>query len=68
MLSRVVAMTDRYYYEYEIDDEQYAILEAGGGCEHGQYYDTVCFWVCTVEDAQEAVEILNKLYRQVHDR
>ena len=61
-------MTDRYYYEYEIDDEQYAILEDGGGCEHGQYYDTVCFWVLTIEDAQGAVEILNKLYRQVHDR
>lgn len=66
MSSRVLAMTDRYYFEY--DDEQYAILEYCGGCEHGQYYDIVCFWVCTVEDAQGAVEILNKLYRQVHDR
>ena len=66
MSSRGMGMNARYYYE--LDDEQYMILEDSGGCEHGQYYDTACFWVCTLEDAQEAVEILNKLYGQVHDR
>jgi hypothetical protein len=59
-------MTDRYYYE--LDRGQYVILEESGGGEYMEYCDISCFWVCTLEDAQEAVEILNNLYRQVHDR
>lgn len=59
-------MQGRFYYEQ--DDDQYLILEDSGGCEHGQYFDTACFWVCTIEDAMEAVELLNKLYKEAHDR
>ena len=57
-------MTDKFYYEYEADDDEYAIMEDGGGCEHGQYYDVCHFFVLREEDAKDAVKLLNKLYKK----
>lgn len=53
-------MRYRFYYEYEEEDQQYAIMEEDGGYELGQYYDVCHFWVLTLEDAQIAVTLLNK--------
>lgn len=54
----------KFYYELDEEDYEIAIMEDGGGCEHGQYYDTVCFWVHTEENAKDAVMLLNKLYEE----
>lgn len=61
-------MTGRFYYEYEVEDGEYAIMEDGGGCEHGQTYDVAHFWVIREQDAKDAVTLLNKLYKEAHDR
>lgn len=57
-------MRFRFFYEYEEDTQEYAILEEDGGCEHGAYYDVAHFWVSTQENAQDAVNLLNKLYKE----
>lgn len=57
-------MTDRFYYEYEIADDEYAIMEESGGSEHGQTYDVCHFWVNRKDDAEDAVALLNRLYNK----
>lgn len=57
-------MRFRFYYEYRAEDEEYAIMEDGGGCEHGQTYDVAHFWVVREQDAKDAVALLNKLYNK----
>ena len=61
-------MTDRFYYEYEVEDDEYAIMEDGGGCEHGQYYDVCHFFVIREDDAKDAVKLLNKLYKKAQEK
>lgn len=51
----------RYYYEYDLDEDVWMILEEDGGCEHGQYYDVMLFQVPTEEDAKDAVKVLIEL-------
>lgn len=57
-------MTDRFYYEYEIEDDEYAIMEESGGSEHGQTYDVCHFCVNRKDDAEDAVALLNRLYNK----
>ena len=57
-------MVKRFYYDYDEIDKVYFILEDGGGCEHGAFYDLSHFSVQTKEDAIDAVNLLNKLYEK----
>jgi len=50
----------KFYYELE-DDGSYTILEEGGGCEHGQYYDTALCWVTDEKCAGDLIVLLHKL-------
>jgi len=55
---------DRFYYELDIELEGFFIMESEGGCEHGAYYDIAHFCALTQEDAIDAVNLLNKLYKK----
>lgn len=61
-------MTDRFYYEYDNSDEEYAICEEGGGYEHGATFDIVHFWTLRQTDAEDAVNLLNKLYKETQEK
>lgn len=61
-------MTDRFYYKYDELEDHYEIVESGGGCEHGQYYDIVHFYTATMTDADDAVYLLNKLYKETQEK
>ena len=55
-------MTKRkFYYEWDGDDDSWGIIEVAGGCEHGQYYDTLMFCCHTEQDAIDAIELLIEL-------
>jgi len=54
----------RFYYELDIEEDGFCIVESEGGCEHGAYYDITHFCVQTKEDAIDAVNLLNKLYKK----
>lgn len=51
----------RYYYDYNQEEDVFDILEEDGGQEHGQYYDVLLFSTPTVEDAKNAIEVLERL-------
>lgn len=55
----------RFYYEYDKLEDEYEIIEDGGGYEHGQHYDVIHFWVATEQNAKDAVELLNRLYEKI---
>jgi len=60
---------ERFYYEWCNDDgndeeEGFFIMENEGGYEHGAHYDIAHFYVQTKEDAIDAVNLLNKLYKK----
>lgn len=50
----------KFYYELD-EDRTYSVLEEDGGCEHGEYYDTVWCWVTDEQDAKDLVDLLHKL-------
>jgi hypothetical protein len=60
---RGMAMSDKFYYEYDEVDGDYAIKEVEDANEHRLYYDTEHFWVHNFEDAINAVNLLNSLYK-----
>ena len=51
----------KFYYFYEEDTKEYAIIEYDGGIEHGQTYDVTHFWVSSKQDAKDSVDLLNNL-------
>ena len=51
----------KFYYSYEEDTKEYAIVEYEGGSEHGQTYDITHFWVSSKQDAKDSVDLLNNL-------
>jgi len=52
-----------FYYEYDNDEEEYAICEEGGGYEHGATFDIVHFWTLSQTNAEDAVNLLNKIWK-----
>jgi hypothetical protein len=50
----------KFYYE---DDGEYgfSVMEEGGGCEHGEYYDIAVCWVTDERDAKHLINLLHKL-------
>ena len=56
-------MTDKFYYEYDEVDKDYAIMEVNDESEHRSYYYSTHFWVKSHEDAVNAVSLLNRLYK-----
>lgn len=63
-------MTKRFYCE--ADDahvyKSWVVIEADGGCEHGQYYDIAHFWTIDKDNAEDAVKLLNKLYKKAQEK
>jgi hypothetical protein len=63
-------VTKRFYCE--ADDahvyKSWVVIEADGGCEHGQYYDIAHFWTIDKDNAEDAVRLLNKLYKKAQEK
>jgi hypothetical protein len=63
-------VTKRFYCE--VDDgcvhKSWVVIEADGGCEHGQYYDISHFWTIDKDNAEDAVKLLNKLYKKAQEK
>lgn len=53
----------KFYYEHDEDEDMWAIMEESGGCEHGQYFDTLMFYCVSNLDAIDAVELLTALQK-----
>lgn len=51
----------KFYFEYEEEGSCWDIMEAEGGKEHGQYYDTLMFSCASEQDAIDAIELLMEL-------
>lgn len=58
----------KFYFEYEQEEDEFVIMEESGGQEHGQYYDTACFWTKDRTSAKDAVDLLNELAKAGSNR
>ncbi len=62
-MSRIFDNVRMFYYEYDEDEDMWAIMEESGGREHGQYYDTLMFYCVSNLDAIDAVDLLLALQK-----
>ena len=61
-------MPDRFYFEYDEVEDYYLIIKDEKRRKREVFPNDICFFVKTEWDAKEAVALLNKLYKEAHDR
>lgn len=50
---------NKYYVEYDDEENVWAIVEDGGGNDHGQTYDVVICYITDKDDADYVKHLLN---------